>query len=185
MGKYDDLMEHLNPRVIIEKTEVPHDNARAGCTIQSSVVGSYSEFEDLVIAYVVHHMQQTAGLAPPPELCLDKARNFLEHSMGFNNAVFTGLSGTDGGMLNVLNQLNEGFKNEAKKAYFNYFLDRFIDPLSFPEIVELMREFKGRIGAYSPESFGYISPEQMAGNYREIFWQYIDTLTKYRNLWSY
>jgi len=185
MGKYDDIMLHLHPRVIIEKTEVPHDNARGNCTLQSSIVSSYSEFENLVIAYTSHHMQETFGHAPPPEFCLDKARKFLETSVGFDNAVFMGMSGTDGGMFNVLNQLNDGFKKEAKQAYFTYILDTFIDPLSFPDTVEVMRELKERIGAYSPQAFGYIAPEAMAANYKEILWRYIESLTQYRNIWAY
>jgi len=185
MGKYDDIMQHLNPRVIIEKTEIPHDNARASCTLQSSIVGSYSEFEDLVIAYVAYHMQETFGSAPPPEFCLFTARKFLESSVGFDNAVFMGLSGTDGGMPGVLNQLCEEFKKEAKQAYFVYILDHYISPLSFPDIVEVMQELKDKIGAYSPQSFGYVSAEQMAGNYKEILWGYIESLTRYRNIWSY
>lgn len=185
MGKYDDIMQHLNPRTVIEKTEIPHDNARAGCTLQSSVVSSHSEFEDLLIAYVAHHMQETLGRAPPPEFCLDKARRFLEHSVGFDNAVFMAMSGSEGGMPNVLNQVSDGFKQEAKQAYFSYILDRYIDPLSFEDTVEVMRELKERIGAYSPQAFGYIEPEQMAGSYRDILWRYIDSLSRYRNLWKY
>ena len=185
MSKYDDIMHHLNPRVVIEKTEIPHDNARANCTLQSSVVGSYAEFENIVIAYIAHHMEETFGSAPPPEFCLDKARSFLEASTGFENAVFLGMSGAEGGMFNVLNQLNESFKQEAKKAYFSFVLDAYIDPLSFEDMVEVMRELKARLGSYSPQSFGYIEPESMALHYKDILWNYIDSLSRYRNLWSY
>ncbi len=185
MSRYQDIMQHLHPRVIIEKTEVPHDNARANCTLQSSTVGSHREFEDILIAYVTHHMEETLGMAPPPEFCLDKARRFVDSAIGFDNAVFMGMSGAEGGMSNVLNQVCDGFKNEAKQAYIAYILDRYIDPLSFEEVVEVMRELKEKIGAYSPDSFGYVAPEQMAGNYRDILWRYIDSLGRYRNLWTY
>ncbi len=185
MGKYQDVMRHLHPKAIIEKTEIPNDNARAGCTLQSSIVGNYAEFENNLIAYVAYHTEKVFGSAPPPEFCLDKARKFLESSIGFDNAVFVALSGTDGGMPHILNQLNDGFKKEAKQAYFTYVVNTFIDPLNFEETVQLMRELKQKIGSYSPQSFGYIEPEAMAAHYKEILWNYIDSLTRYRNLWAY
>lgn len=185
MGRFDNLMEHLNPKMIIEKTQTPHDNARAGVTLQSSIVGSYPEFESLLIAYVHHHMEQTWGGAPPPDMCLDRARMFLDKSMGYDNAVFIAMSGADGGIHYVLNEISNGFKEEAKRAYFTYIVDSFIEPMSFEETVEVMREFKERVGTYSPASFGYISPEQMAAKYKEILWSYIDSLSNYRNLWNY
>jgi hypothetical protein len=43
-------MQYLNPKVVIEKTEIPHDNARASCTLQSSIVRNYNEFENVIIA---------------------------------------------------------------------------------------------------------------------------------------
>ncbi len=75
--------------------------------------------------------------------------------------------------------------DEAKQAYFTYVVNTFIDPLSFPDTVELMRELKQKIGAYAPQSFGFIEPEAMASNYKEILWKYIESLTKYKNLWAY
>ena len=185
MPVYDDLMVHLNPRVIIERTEMPHDLARAGVTLQSTVVGSYREFEDTIIGYVGHHMEQTLGNHPPPEFCLDKGRKFIDSSLGWDNAVYLSLSGAEGGIANVLNQVCDGFKKEAKQAYFQYILDRFIDPLSFEDIVELMEALKGKLSEYSPESFNYVSAAQMATHYREILWSYIESLGRYRNIWTY
>ncbi len=185
MSKYDEIMMHLDPRIIIEKTQTPYDNARAGCTLQSSIVGSYSEFDSLVTAFVVHVMETAQHGAPPIDHCQHKARTFLDNTMGFDNAVYTAMSGAEGGMQLVLNNITDGFKEEAKRAYFNYILDSYVEPMNFDEIVELMTELQEKIGAYSPESFGYVTPYQMAGKYREILWNYIDSLTRYRNLWSY
>ena len=185
MSRFADIMLHLNPRVIIEKTEAPHDRIRGSITLESSIVGSYREFEDIIIAYTSYHMQQTLGNFPPNDYALDKARKFLDASIGFDNSVFMGMSGSEGGMYNVINQICDGFKQEARQAYFSYIVDTFIDPLSFTETVELMREFKARLGAYSPQSFGYVSPEQMASNYKAILYNYIESLTRYRNQWAY
>lgn len=185
MSKLKQIMVHLNPRTIIEKTQIPHDNARASITLQSSIVGSYREFEDIIIAYVAHHTQSVFGTAFPPELCLDKARRFLDLSIGWDNSVYIAMSGDQGALPFCLNEINEQFKQESKSAYFNFILGQELDILNYREIVQLMSELKQKIGAYSPESFGYIEPEAMAANYKDVLYKYIDSVSRHRNLWDY
>jgi len=175
----------LNPRTILEKTQIPHDNARASVTLQSSTVRNYHEFEDIIMAYVSHHTHMILGIALPHELCLDKARKFLDSSIGWDDAVYIAMSGDDGGVPNILNQINDGFKKESRSAFITYFIDKHIDALDFSQVVGVMKEIKERIRVYSPESFNYISPEQMAGNFRDVLWKYIDSVSRYRNLWDY
>lgn len=185
MPIFQNLMHHLHPKVIIEKVEQPHDTARGKYVLNSSIVRSYAEFEKEIINYTDHHIKEIYGNPFPPDLVLGKARNYLENSMNFKNAVFTGMSGTDGGMNNVLNNIADGFKQEAKKAYFQYIIDSFVDPLNFSQVVELMREFKNKLGAYSSQPFSFVEPESMASDYESIIWQYIDSLSKHKHLWSY
>jgi hypothetical protein len=137
------------------------------------------------INYLDHHMSHTMGGSLPADHLLHKARQILDGTGDFENAVFIGLSGTDGGMNNVLNNLCEGLKQEARKAYFDYILDAFIDPLSFEEFVEVMSELQNCLSGYSPQPFSFIQPEAMAANYRQILWQYMESLSRYRNLWAY
>ena len=77
------------------------------------------------------------------------------------------------------------FRKFVKMGLPHYRLGRkiLVNPEDFEEwfekfkttedTVEVMRELKDRISAYSPQAFGYIEPEQMAGNYRDILWRYI------------
>lgn len=185
MGRFNDIMEHLCPKVVIEVCEEPHDTARGCYALDSSIAGSYREFERVVIDYMGHHQRIVMGMAMPPDLILDRASSYLDSVGGLKNAAFIGLSGSQGGMVHVLNQLSEGFKAESKRAYFTYIVDSFCEPLAFEQIVEVMREFKETLGAYSPQSFSYISPEAMAADYKSILWAYIDALTKHTNLWAY
>jgi hypothetical protein len=185
MSKYNQMMQYLNPKEIIKKTQIPHDNARASVTLQSSTVRNYAEFEETIIAYVAHHTQKVLGMPLPPDLCLSKARRFLDSSIGWDNAVYIAMSGAEGGVPQILNELNDSFKQESKQSYFTYFLHQVLDPMNFSETVELMTELKQKIGAYAPESFNYISAQQMAGNYEDIIWKYIDSVSRHRNLWDY
>jgi len=185
MAIYDEIMERLNPKVIISVVDEPHDTARGSYVLRSSIAHSYQEFEGIIVHYTDHHMKMIFGNSLPNDHLLQKSRNFLESDGSFKNAAFMGLSGTEGGMIQVLNMIAEGFKAEAKKAYFDYILDSFIDPLSFEQVVRVMKELKTRLSSYSSDSFDYISPEAMAADYKEIIWKYIDALTRYRNLWQY
>ncbi len=186
MPRFQDIMQHLHPKVIIEKVELPHDTARAKYALPSSIASSHSEFEKIIINYTDHHMKEVFnGSTLPPDHLLSKAQNFLERTANLKQSIFTGLSGTDGGMHTVLNNIAEAFKSEAKQAYFVYVIDTFIDPLSFAEVVEVMRDLKGRLGGYSPQPFAYIQAESMAGDYKDILWQYINSLGQYKNLWQY
>ncbi|MBT6562762.1 MAG: hypothetical protein HON76_09565 [Candidatus Scalindua sp.] len=186
MSRFQDVMQHLHPKVIIEKVDLPHDTARAKYALPSSIARSHSEFEKIIINYTDHHMKEVFnGNTLPPDLLLAKAQHYLEFSANLKQSIFTGLSGTDGGMHTVLNNIAEAFKMEAKKAYFVYVIDTFIDPLSFTEVVEVMRDLKGRLGGYSPQPFAFIQAESMAGDYQDILWQYISSLGQYKNLWQY
>ncbi len=64
MSKFQKVMEYLHPRVVLAKTEIAHDNIRAAFRLQSSTVGSYEEFEKVVITYVNHHENAFKGAAP-------------------------------------------------------------------------------------------------------------------------
>ena len=185
MSKYDDVMQHLHPRVIIEKVETPHDAARGKYVLRNPVVRSYQEFEAVIIDYMDHHMKELYGNSLPPDLLLAQARELLEQAEGFENMAYTALSGAQGGIGYVLNNLAESYKHRHKKAYFEYIMDTYIDQLDFGQVVELCREFQSRLSGFSPQPFSYIPPEQMAGDFKKILWNYIDSLTRYRNLWVY
>ena len=115
MPKYQQIMRYLNPKTVIAKTVVPHDTARGKYLLNSSIVRSYLEFENVIIDYTTKHMRETLGGAPPIDFVLHRARGFLEASLGWDNSVFIGMSGIDGGMHLVLNKICGGFKEEPAK----------------------------------------------------------------------
>ena len=185
MGKYDDVMQHLHPRVIIEKVETPHNEARGKYVLRSPVVRGAQEFEAVIIDYMDHHLRELHGNSLSPDLLMAQARELLEQSEGFDNLRYIALSGANGGIGYVLNVLAEAYKKRHKKAYFTYVIDTYIDELNFSQVVELCREFQDRLRGFSPQPFSYISPEAMAADFKAILWRYIETLTQHRNLWAY
>jgi len=186
MGKFDDITKHLNPKIIIQRTELPNDTARGKYTLKSSIVTSYQEFEYTVIDYMRFHNKEIYnGASLPPEMLRHKADQFLKELGGLVESAYIGISGKDGGMIKILNMLNEKYKAEMKRAYFEYVINTFIDPLSVDDIVELMAEFKSKILSYSPKSCAYVKPEAMALDYKNIIWNYMETLNNYKNIWQF
>ena len=59
------------------------------------------------------------------------------------------------------------------------------DPLSFDDVVEVMKDLKERLIDFSPPAFAYVQPESMAGDYRNYIRQYYYALTQHKNLWKY
>jgi len=186
MARLRDLMRHLHPTVVIEKVDRQHDTARGTYPLRNTIVPSHAEFEKEIINYTDHHMKEVFhGCTLPPDILLGKAQNYLEHTGGIKQAIFTGLSGTDGGMGTVLNNIAEGFREEARKNYFEYIINSFVDPLSFNDVVELMKDLKESLVDFSPQAFAYVQPESMAADYRNYIRQYYYTLIQYKNLWKY
>ncbi|MCK4982222.1 MAG: hypothetical protein KAS17_04810 [Victivallaceae bacterium] len=185
MSRYQQIMEHLQPQVLIAKTETPYDTAIANYVLQNSIVPSYEIFVEEIITFTAYVMLQTVGSYPPPEFLLDKARQLLDKSIRFENAAVMALSGAEGGLMAVLQDIIKGFKENSRQAYYFYILENYIDPMSFQQVVEVMQEFKDHLGAYTPEPFDYISAEQMAAEYKTILWNYIESLSRHRNLWSF
>lgn len=183
---FQEIMAHLNPMIIIEICEAPFDQARNECSLNSSQVVGFEEFVSILIAFVSYVMEKVFGAAPPPEFALDKARKFLDTSIGYENAVFIAISGSEGGIYKIMDEIIRKFKEEQKRNYFYYILDTHINPLSFEQIRDLMQELKDKLSVYSPESFNnYVSAESMVRDYKEIIWSYMDSLSRYRNLWAY
>ena len=152
--KFDTISQLLDPNSMFENVEGVHDTARGRYIIQSPKVNTYKEYENKVVQYVDHiHKQVFNGGTLSPEMLLDKARKLLDSSTGFKNGAFIALSGRDGGLIKVFNEISDAFKAEHRKAFFEYIIDEHIDPLSYPEVVKVMTSLQQKIMAFSPQGY--------------------------------
>ena len=184
MGILDDIMQELDPEVILRRTQHEHDDARGRYVVTSPTVRNHREFVGEVIAYINFHHAFVFGIPMYDDLALSRAREFLENNLkgGWEEAVMFGLSGENGGMRYICDSICEGFKREAESAYVSYILDTRLDPLSFGQIVELMREFKAKLSNYALPSFRALPAEAMAADYKSVIYQYISSLKQFSNL---
>jgi hypothetical protein len=186
MGKFETISQLLDPRKMVENVESVHDTARGRYSIQSPKVDTYKEYEDAVVHYVDHiHREVFNGATLSPEMLLQKAKGLLDSSMGFKNGAVLALTGKDGGLIKIFNEISDAFKAEHRKAYFEYIIDEHIDPLSFNEIVKVMTDLQDKIQAFSTQGFKYVEPNSMAADYRNLLWDYINQLGNFKNLWDH
>jgi len=185
MAIFDDVFKLLNPREILKKVDEPNNTARGQYALPCSVVRSYQEFQDTCFDYLEHHMQATLGVSLNPIHLMSKMNTYLRGDDGIQNAAYLAMSGADGGMNKVLDMLCQGFVQEQKQSYFNYVLNNYIDPLSFEDKLDFMTEFKDKLGGYAPGPFQFVHPAAMVDDYRSVIWNYIESITNYRNIWQY
>jgi hypothetical protein len=186
MGKFEIISQILDPINMVKNVEGVHDTARGRYSIHSPKVNSYKEYEDAVVHYVDHiHRGVFNGATLSSEMLLHKAKGLLDQSMGFKNGAFIALSGKDGGLIKIFNEISDAFKAEHRKAYFEYIIDEHINPLSFQEVVSVMTDLQDKIMAFSPQVYKYIQPESMAADYRSLLWDYINQLGNFKNLYDY
>ena len=182
MSRYKEIMRKLHPLVIIRMVEYPNDSARGMYSLKSSIVASYDEFISVVIDYLKHHSSVVYGIPYNDISALGKAQQILKD---MKKAAYMALSGSDGGMNLVLDELNKGFKEEQRRAYFDYIVDKLLDPLDYEDIVGFMMEFKANLEQFAPASFSYVSAAAMAADYKSILWKYIEAVSQYKNLYKY
>ena len=190
MADFFEIMDALSPKVIIEVCEIPHSNARGNYLVPGTLAEDYDSFLYVVIHYTTYHYKVTRGknqLEIYPDLALGIAKNFLDKNGGWKNAVHMALSGSDGGLLTVLNRIAEGFIEEDRHNYFNYIIDNHINMLQFEERVKFMEQFRENVLLNFCPEIQYIPAVQMAspGQFESIIWNYMENLKRYRNLWQY
>ncbi|OPY88344.1 MAG: hypothetical protein A4E71_00555 [Smithella sp. PtaU1.Bin162] len=184
--RFEVIMQHLNPKALIAKIEIPHDTIRASYPLKCSVVRSNREFQEALIHFMQYYWQARFNTSAPPDVCLGDALNYIKGAFGSeDNAAYIALSGTEGGLPAVLNAISEGWKRKDTDNYIDYILDKYCDPLNFDEVCDLLGDFKKALKGFAPYSFDYVSPAELFKNHRRIMKDYILSLRKYKNLWAY
>ena len=182
MTSFQEIIQYLHPDVILQLCDIPNDEARACYPIERITVSNYREFEDAILDYIKHHTEKVYGTACNDIVALSIAQNVLGE---LPRQAFVGLSGADGGITSLFNKINDDFKKTFKKNYFQLVMNELIDPLIPEEKIALMQEFKEHLSEYAPSSFDYLSAEAMGADYRNIIWQYLEGLARFRNLYRY
>jgi len=185
MGSLDYLLEMLDEQGIARNVSIPHDEARMRYSLRKNTVSNFEEFTGVITDYYNHHVSQCVmhgGYLSRTEAA-GRAKQILEQEYrrqggtivtAFNDSH----DGTNGGLRVVLDRIAESLKTESVERYIREAFDRYVEPNSWEQKVDIMRQFIARFGHLLSSSIRANQPERYAQNYEELIRSYVDSLKK-------
>jgi hypothetical protein len=185
MSSIKNLLTELEEKTIAQRIGIPHDEARMRYSLRSNTVGSFDEFNRIIADYYAKHFTACVshGGSLPASEAASRAKELLEREYrrrggdivtAYNDAH----DGTNGGMRLILDTIAEGLKAESVGSYIRDAFDRYVEPNSWEQKVEIIREFIAHCGSLLGSSIRTDRPEQYAGNYKELINSYVSALQR-------
>jgi len=185
MEAVDYLMPAIGEVTIANKVARLHDEIRMKYSLKTNTVSSFKEFEDKISGYCSYHMSRAVlhGGHLSRSEAAGRAKEIIDqeyrrHHGNINTAYNDAHDGTNGGLRIILDLIAERLKAESVERYIRNTFDRYVDPTSWEERVEIMRQFLSRYGHMVSSSIRVDQPERYAQNYEELITEYVRALQK-------
>jgi hypothetical protein len=178
------LITDTNERRLAQVT-LPYEEARNQMRLDRNTVPDFHAFEALIGNTVdtVHTSCVSHGGNLPWDDAVGRAKEYLEHHHRRHGGTIVSAyndahDGTNGGAMGVVNIIVDSMKNEAIERYIRAVFDREIGPHSWPDKVEIMRQFLAECGPHLSSSVDLDDPERYAHDYQEIIQSYVAALQR-------
>ena len=185
MQAIDGLLAELDERTIAQRIAVVHDEARMKYPLRSNTVSTYQQFKNIITDYYNHHHTNCVSLGGRllASEAYGKAKELLERQYRKQNgdivsAFNDGRDGTNGGMRVVLDTIADGLKAEVIERYITDVFDRYVEPNSWQQKVEIIRQFIASAGRILASSVVASQPERYAHDYSGLIRSYVDGLQR-------
>ena len=188
MSNIDDLCAAISEAAIAQHVGIAHDEARLAYHLpgNKNTVNNFDEFNALIADYYNYHLTQcvTHGGGLAHFEAAGRASEILEseykHQGGdLMSAYRDAHDGTNGGMRIILDIIADHLKTESAERYVRAAFHRYVDPASWDERVEIIRQFFDRNPHVLPLSIDKNRPERYAQNYDELIKAFMDGLKKF------
>jgi hypothetical protein len=165
--------------------DIAIDGARASFVIESSSVRTSAEFSAIIESFYLH-LERFTGRGGGPVAINEARANALEvlarafsRSGGLAAARAQAISGTQGGLRVVLDQLTEQYKAERQHAHTTALLDR-VERMNWDARVAVVEELTRRCPSLvSPEEAAY-GPSRYAAEVQQMLRNYVQSLNSVR-----
>ena len=185
MNSLKNLITAIEEQAVTRRIGIPHDEARMRYSLQSNTVGSFQEFTSIIADYYNYHFSQciSHGGSLSRTDASGRAKEILEQAYrrekgDLNTAYNDAHDGTNGGLRVILDRIAEYLKTESVERYIREAFDRFVEPNSWEQKVEIMRQFIARYGHQFSSSINPNQPERYAQNYQELIREYVESLRR-------
>lgn len=185
MNRFTSMMRELDRRVIAQRVEIPHAEARSSFRLERVTVGSFSEFKRTIGDFYAHvHATCIAnGGRLTREHAEGQAETLLEREYRRRNSDIVGAyrdahDGTNGTMTQIITILSDGIKYEAVQLYVRDVFERYVEPSSWTDKVEIIRQFIAVEGNQLGSNIDPATPERYAANFQPLIQSHVDGLRR-------
>lgn len=185
MSTIDSLCDTLDEVAIAGNVGNGHDNARGAYSLKINTVSSFAEFNDRIADYYSYHIGRCVvqGGRLAHFEAAGRASEILEseykrHGGSLQSAYRDANDGTNGGMRIILDVIADRLKEESVERYTRHAFNRYVDPTSWPQKVEIIRQFIDRNRHILGSSIDAAHPERYAQNYDELIRAFMDALKR-------
>lgn len=185
MSLLENLLGAMEEVTIAQSVGIPHDEARMNYSLNRNTVDDFDAFTQAISDYYNYHVSHCVvhgGFLSSSEAA-GRAKELLDQEYGrqggnlitaYNDAH----DGTNGGMRVVLDKIAEKLKAESVERYIRDAFDKYVDPTSWEQKIEIIRQFLTRYGHFLSSSVRVDQPERYAQNYSELIRAYVDSLRR-------
>ena len=183
MGSLEILLATVDEVEIAKNVGIFHDEARMHYSPGKNTIESFDEFVGVLAEYYNHHVSKCVihgGFLSHTEAA-GRAKELLQQEYrkkggNINTAYNDAHDGTNGGLRIILDRVAEQLKAESVERYIRDAFDRYVDPTSWEQKVDIIRQFIGRFGHMLSSAIHPDQPERYAQNYEELIRAYVDGL---------
>ena len=185
MGSLECLLAATDEMAIARSVGNLHDEARMRFSLDSNTVGSFGEFTDVITAYYKYHVGQCVvhgGFRSHSEAA-GRAKEILDQVYrrqggDIISAYKDARDGTNGGLRVVLDRIAEHLKTESVERHIRDVFDRYVEPNSWEQKVDIIRQFIAQCGRHFSSSMHADQPERYAHDWQDLIRTYLDSLKK-------
>ena len=185
MNTIERILHELDERAIAQQVRIPHDEARMSYSLSRNTVADFREFERIIGDYFNHHFTRciSHGGRLSSSEATGRAKEILEgeyrrRGEDLVNAYNDAHEGINGGMRAILDLIADRLEDEAVERHIRGVFDRYVQPNSWEDKVELIRQFLARCGQDLSSSVRADQPERYARDYQELIRAYRDALQR-------
>ena len=185
MGSLTGLLIDVEELAIAQNVTNAHDEFRMGYALPKNTIDSFEDFTSNIAIYYNRHVSRCVlhgGVLSRTEAA-GRAKEIIEQEYrkkggNINTAYNDAHDGTNGGLRIVLDRLAEQLKAESVERYIRDAFDRYVDPTSWEQKVDIIRQFIARFGPMLSSAIHPDQPERYAQNYEELIRAYVDGLKR-------
>ncbi|MBT62927.1 MAG: hypothetical protein CML13_06910 [Puniceicoccaceae bacterium] len=180
MTTIEQIKRQLAPRAMADEVTNPHDDARLSYRVESNTVEDMATFLVLIGDYLNHHYEHALGASFPELHAQEMAKEIIERSLRRNggnliSAYHNANTGLNGGVRKVLDTIADDIREEGLRRYINNVLDTYVNPVSFEEKVEIVREL---IAVLRIDTVDAENPARYASDYKRLTEIYLENLRR-------